>query len=133
VLWSEYQDEPITEEQHNKWKEEDAFSKGIAIIPGKVWHREDKKDLYLIFIDADKHKAIDALCTRNGKTISLHEMSEKFLVEQHEDELEKAHIYFYSPLPFPKKSADTVLGLEIKGAGEHGIAFCSTSILHLSI
>lgn len=70
VLWSEYQDKPIPESQHEQWKEEKAFSKGIAIIPGKAWHRADKKDLYLIFIDADKHNAIEELCTRNGKTIS---------------------------------------------------------------
>ena len=29
---------------------EGKFSKGIAIVPGKVWHREDKKDLYFTFI-----------------------------------------------------------------------------------
>jgi hypothetical protein len=36
--WSEWQDKPIAEKLHNQWKEQDAFSKGIAIIPGKVWH-----------------------------------------------------------------------------------------------
>jgi hypothetical protein len=51
--WSEWQDKAIPEELHNRWKAENAFSKGIAIIPGKVWHREDKKGLYFIFIDAD--------------------------------------------------------------------------------
>ena len=34
----------------------------------------------------------------------------------------------YSPIPFPQKSADSVLGLEVKGMGEHGIAFCFPSI-----
>jgi hypothetical protein len=53
---------------------------------------------------------------------------EKFLVEQHKDNLDKAHIYFYSPIPFVQKSADTVLGLELKGLGNHGIAFCSPSM-----
>jgi hypothetical protein len=127
--WSEWQSKAIPEEQHNKWKDENAFSKGIAIIPGKVWHREDKKGQYFIFIDADKLKAITEISTRKGnKTTSLNEMSQKFLIEQHKDNPDKAHIYFYSPLPFPQKTADSILGLEVKGLGEHGIAFCSPSI-----
>jgi hypothetical protein len=82
VCWSEWQDKPIPEELHNRWKAEGAFSKGIAIIPGKVWHREGKKNLFFTFINADKQKAINELCTTNGKTITLNEMSQKFLVEQ---------------------------------------------------
>jgi Bifunctional DNA primase/polymerase, N-terminal len=128
VRWSEYQDTPISKWRHEQWKKEGAFNKGIAIIPGRVWHREDKRGFYFIFLDADKRQTIDELCTRNVKTITLQEMANKFLVEQHEDNLEKAHIYFYSPIPFPKKSADSVLGLEVKGLGEHGIAFCFPSI-----
>jgi Bifunctional DNA primase/polymerase, N-terminal len=126
--WSEWQDKPIPEELHNQWKEQNSFSKGIAIIPGKVWHRPDKRGLYLTFIDADTQKAIDELCSINGKATTLQEMAQKFIVEQHKDNLQKAHIYFYSPIPFTKKSADSVLGLEVKGLGEHGIAYCSPSI-----
>lgn len=128
VTWMEWQNKPIPVELHNRWKEQNMFSKGIIIIPGKVWHREDRKDLYFIFLDADKQKAIDELCSRNGKTITLQEMAQKFIVEQHRDNLQKAHIYFYSPIPFPKKSSDSVLGLEVKGLGEHGIAYCANSI-----
>jgi hypothetical protein len=128
IRWSEYQDKPIPEWQHEQWKKEGAFNRGIAIILGKVWHNKKRKDLYFIFLDVDKRLAIDELCTRNSRTITLQEMSDRFLVEQHEDNIEKAHIYFYSPIPFPKKSADSALGLEVKGLGEHGIAFCSPSI-----
>jgi hypothetical protein len=109
-------------------KEQGVFLQGIAIIPGRVWHREDKKDQYFTFLDADKQKAIDELCSRNGKATTLQEMSQKFIVEQHKDNLQKAHIYFYSPMPFPKKSSDSVLGLEVKGLGEHGIAYCANSM-----
>lgn len=126
--WSDYQLQPVPEWLHEHWKQDGAFNKGIAIIPGRVWHKDDKQNLYFIFIDADKQIAIDELCTRNGKRIALQEMAQKFLVEQHADNPEKAHIYFYSPIPFPKKSADTELGLEVKGLGEHGIAFCFPSI-----
>ncbi|MFL6421057.1 MAG: hypothetical protein ACJ71P_16855, partial [Nitrososphaeraceae archaeon] len=91
------------EEIHIQWKQQGTFSQGIAIILGRVWHREDKRDQYFTFLDADKHKAIDELSSRNGKTITLQEMAhKKFLIEQHKDNLEKAHIYFYSPVPFPR-------------------------------
>lgn len=59
--------------------------------------------------------------------IFLHHNGQKFIVEQHKDNLQKAHIYFYSPIPFPKKGSDSVLGLEVKGLGEHGIAYCANS------
>ena len=115
VSWSEWQDRPIPEQLHNTWKEQGAFSKGIAIIPGKVWHNENKKDQYFIFIDADTQNAIDELCTINDKVSCLQELSNKLLIEQHKDNPQKAHIYFYSPIPFPKKNADSIIGLEVKG------------------
>ena len=128
VKWSEWQDRPIPEEVHNTWKQKDDFSKGLAIIPGKVWHKQDKKHLYFIFIDADKREGIQELFTRNGRTISLEKISEKFLVEQHKDNLNKAHVYFYSPIPFVQNTLDSIIGLEVKGLGHHGISFCSPSI-----
>jgi hypothetical protein len=129
VSWTEWQDKPIPEELHNRWKEERAFSNGIAVVAGKVWHSKevDKNTLYLIFIDADKRTAIEEFCTRNGKTVSLRDVSQRFLIEQHGDSPDKAHIYFYSPIPFPQKTADSTLGLEVKGLGKHGIAFCFPS------
>jgi hypothetical protein len=93
----------------------------MAVILGSVWHRKDKKGQYLVCFDADRHKAIVELCTRNGKTTSLQKIAQSFLVEQHKDNPGKAHLYFYSPIPFPKKSSDAILGLEVKGIGEHGI------------
>ncbi len=128
VPWDQWQDKPIPEELYNQWKEQGTFSKGIAIILGKVWHRADKSNLYLVFIDADKSKAINELCTRNGKTTTLQEMSQKFIVEQHKDDLDRAHIYFYSSIPFPKKPSDDIVGLEVKSLGEHGIAYCTCSM-----
>jgi hypothetical protein len=129
VTWTEWQDRPIPEELHNRWKDQRAFSNGMAIVPGKLWHsiEENKRALYLVFIDADKRIAIEEFCTRNGKTVSLRELSQKFLIEQHADNPDKAHIYFYSPIPFPQKTADSTLGLEVKGLGKHGIAFCFPS------
>jgi putative DNA primase/helicase len=68
------------------------------------------------------------LCTINGKTTSLEHMASKFLIEQHKDDLDKAHICFYSPIPFVKKGPDGIIGIEVKSAGEHGISFCCPSI-----
>lgn len=118
VTWSEWQDKPIPEDIHYQWKQQAAFSEGIAIMPGKVWHNEHKRHLYFTFIDADTQKAIDELCSISDKISSVQELSKKFLVEQHKDNPQKAHVYFYSPIPFPKKNADSVLGLEVKGLGE---------------
>jgi P4 family phage/plasmid primase-like protien len=126
--WKQYQNSPIPRWQHEQWIKDGAFATGMAVIPGRTLHRNDKLGQYLICLDADRRKAIDEICTRNGKTISLQGLAQKFLVEQHKDNLDKAHIYFYSPIIFPKKSADSTLGLEIKGLGEHGIVFCSPSI-----
>ena len=126
--WSEWQDKPIPQELHNDWKAQNAFSNGMAIISGKVWHRADKSGLYFTFIDLDTKHAIEEICTRDGKMTSLQEMAQKFIVEQHRDDLDKAHIYFYSPIPFANKSSDANTAIEVKGLGEHGIAFCSPSI-----
>ena len=78
VTWYEWQDKPIPEQLHNEWKDKGAFSQGIAIIPGKVWHNENKKELYFIFIDADTQKAIDELCTRSDKVLPCKKYPKNF-------------------------------------------------------
>jgi len=128
VRWSQWQNAPIPESQHNAWKNDGAFMDGMAIIAGKVWHRSDKSGQYFTLIDLDRPEAIQEFCTINGKTLSLEEIAKKFIVEQHLDDLNRAHIYFYSPIPFVKKSADSKTGIEIKGLGEHGISNCAPSI-----
>lgn len=142
VKWSDYQDSPIPEIQHNLWKEQNAFKDGMAIIVGKTWHHPLKKDLYLVFIDLDNQKAIDEFCTstKDGRTstVTLKQIAEKMIVEQHLDDTSKAHIYFYSDHPYRKKGSDVnshlkeidaneIPAFEIKSLGSHGIAFCSPS------
>ena len=128
IKWSQWQNSPIPESQHITWKNSGAFIKGMAIIAGKVWHRFDKAGQYFILLDLDKHDSIQEFCTINGKSRSLAEIAEKFIVEQHLDDLNRAHIYFYSPMPFVKKSADHKTGIEVKGLGEHGISNCAPSV-----
>jgi hypothetical protein len=138
--WSEWQDKPIPEELHNQWKTENKYSDGIAIVLGKVWHNKQKLDLYLNGIDADNSKAIDEICSRDGEgSISLKQLANWTLVEQHQDDTNKAHIYVYSYKPFAKKSSDrfvvgnngddcNISAIEVKGEGQHGILFCCPSI-----
>jgi hypothetical protein len=37
VKWSEWQNQPISDEMHEQRKKHNSYSKGIALIPGKVW------------------------------------------------------------------------------------------------
>lgn len=120
VRWKPWQDKPVSEAQFDEWKSKGLFTNGLAFIPGRVWHREDKKQLFFVSIDADTSVAIEELGTRTGKTISLRRISEKFLVEQHKDNLNRAHISFYSPVRFPRKTPDQVTGIEVKSSGKDG-------------
>ena len=62
VEWKQWQTEPIPEELHNQWKQENKFADGMAIIVGKVW-RSNHAGEYLIFVDLDNLKAIEEFCT----------------------------------------------------------------------
>jgi P4 family phage/plasmid primase-like protien len=128
VPWRESQDKPIPEKLHSWWKQEGRFSRGIAVFPGKVWHREDMKGMYLIFVDIDKKRGIEEYLKFNGKAIPLEHMAKKTLVEQHFDDLDRAHMYYYSPIPVPGKTSDNVLGIEVKSLGHHGLACVSPSL-----
>ncbi|HKH85882.1 MAG TPA: bifunctional DNA primase/polymerase [Nitrososphaera sp.] len=137
VKWSRLQLHPQDEEEFENLKRVDAFRNGIAIIPGQVWRGEQKGN-YLIFIDCDNKKAIEEICTNlKGKTIPLEKLADKFIVEQHRDNPNKCHIFFYSPIPFEKKSSDIVdaktppeniPAFEVKGKGSHGIAYVTPSL-----
>lgn len=126
VDWKQWQNISIPEETFLNWKELGLFDKGLAIIPG-LSYRGNNKGLYLIFIDVDKQEAINELATRNDKTVTLEKLATQLIVEQHKNDLNRAHFFFYSPIPFDVKGPDSILGLEIKGLGNHGIAFVSPS------
>jgi len=101
VDWKGFQTNPISEEQHIRWKDQSAFNQGIAIIAGPVWHNPDKKGKYLILVDFDNPKAIDELCIIFN--CSLKEISKRIIVEQHRDQPNRAHLIFYATHQFPKK------------------------------
>ncbi|HSF51601.1 MAG TPA: bifunctional DNA primase/polymerase, partial [Nitrososphaeraceae archaeon] len=125
--YDEYQNEPIPIEIYEQWKREGKFEKGIAIILGKVY-RGNNIGQYLIGIDIDREKGLREFLTKNNRHAELEKFAEKTIVEQHKDELYRAHIYFYSPIPFPQKTPDSILGIEVKSRGEHGIMFVSPSV-----
>jgi P4 family phage/plasmid primase-like protien len=125
--YDQYQNEPIPIEIYEQWKRKGKFEKGIAIILGKVY-RGNNIGQYLIGIDIDREKGLREFLTKNNRHTELEKFAEKTIVEQHKDELHKAHIYFYSPILFPQKIPDSILGIEIKSRGEHGIMFVSPSI-----
>lgn len=137
--WKEWQTNPLPEETFKFWKAQGAYCDGIGVVVGKVW-RGENKDKYLIFVDCDNKKSIEEICTRKGERITLQRFAEKMLVEQHKDNPDKAHIYFYSDIPFPKKSSDVLEKaatdsnkpvdiplFEVKGKGSHGMSFCTPS------
>ncbi|MBA3749317.1 MAG: bifunctional DNA primase/polymerase [Nitrosopumilus sp.] len=135
--WSEWQNNSISIDLHCEWKETNKYSKGIALIPGKVW-RGPNKDKLFVFIDLDNQKAIDEVCkVFNCKDLAF--LSDYVIVEQHNDDKSKAHFYFYSNHVFSKKSADAnklkdeidtneIPAIEVKGLGQHGVAYCSPSV-----
>ena len=92
-------------------------------MPGMVW-RGQQKGLYFVGIDFDKELGIKEFCKiidETNENISIDELKQKFLVEQHKVVNNKMktiqiviHLYFYSEIPFTDKSPDTVLGIEIK-------------------
>ena len=56
VPWFGWQSKAIPESLHSQWKTEGLFSNGIAVILGKVWHRQDLANYYLVGVDVDNKK-----------------------------------------------------------------------------
>ena len=104
IKWGNYQDKPITKEQHDEWKRTNAFKDGLAIVCGETFHIEE--NLWLNAIDCDSKQGIDDFI----KDKTLEEIATDTLVEQH-DNKEKCHILFYTKEPLHN---ETVGKIEIK-------------------
>jgi putative DNA primase/helicase len=139
VLWKEFQDKPIPGRLHNQWKNQSLFDNGIAIILGKVWHRNDRQDYYLNCIDVDNLRAIQEFFARNGKATTIEEFSKKTIIEQHRDNPNRLHLYVYTVgKPLRDKSSDvgrlsgnvdpdTIPAFEVK-ASSNLLSFCCPGI-----
>lgn len=129
VEWSGYQDKEIPKEIFETWKKEGKFKDGISIIVG-ISYRGSYKDKYLVAIDIDKEEWISRLCGII-KISSLQDLSKKTWIEQHRDDKTRAHVFYFSPFPFKKISANTtnneIVGIEVKSEGKHGLMCVSPS------
>src|SRR5688500_135762 len=126
--WSRYKEKTIPDELHEEWKRTGKYSKGIILMPGKVC-RGKQNGLYFVGIDFDKQLGLKEFCNIiDGTNISIDELKQRFIVEQHERDPNSLHLYFYSEIPFIDKSSDTTLGLEIK-SNNKGL-MCATPSYH---
>lgn len=135
--WSVWQNEGVNEGQHQAWKERSSFDNGMAIMAGNIWHKEELKDYSLCFIDLDNQKAVQEVCAVFGAK-DVKELSQVTIVEQHRDDISKAHVYFYTQYVLKKKSSDATRNLkerldsnaipaiEVKCQSD-GLAYCTPS------
>ena len=77
--WAQYRSNPIPLKVFERWKEMGLFAYGIGVVLGELW-RDASAGKYLNLIDADNRLAIQEICSRNGKTISIEELAEWTLV-----------------------------------------------------
>lgn len=128
-----WQFDPIPQSLHDEWKKTGAFKDGMAIVCGKVLHREDRKHLYLCALDMDNKMAISCV------TADIEKLAKSTIVEQHANK-GTAHAYVYTTIPMFKKSSDStnaklqqqmnnneIPAIELKGEGKHGIMYCTPS------
>jgi Bifunctional DNA primase/polymerase, N-terminal len=132
--WTIEQNSAMTIEEYEEMKKAGDFIRGAAIITGKVW-RGNNVGLYLNGIDADNLKAIEEICSYNGKTLTVEELAQSTLLEQHPDNRAKLHLYVYSRHPFKNKGSDagkswfnkdTMPAIEVKGT--KCLMFCTPSM-----
>jgi DNA replicative helicase MCM subunit Mcm2 (Cdc46/Mcm family) len=133
-IWKPKQNTPMSAEEYEELKKTGAFIRGAAVITGKVW-RGDYVGYYFNGIDCDNLKAIEEICNHNGKAITIQELAEWTLVEQHPDDPTKLHLYIYSKHSFKNKSSDTgkawfnkdtMPAIEVKGT--KSLMFCTPSM-----
>jgi hypothetical protein len=127
--YKQYQNTRIPIEVFNQWIEKGLFDYGMAIFPGKIYSDNPDQVLYLVALDFDKKEGFEEFCKFKDMNMTRELWAERTILEGHSDNLDKAHMYFLSPIPFPNKGPDTILGIEVKSLGEHGIIF-STNSLH---
>jgi hypothetical protein len=127
--WKQYQSNPLALEVFERWKELGLFANGIAVVLGQLW-RGKSAGKFLNLIDADNRLALEEICCWNGKSNSIEQLASWTLVEQHNDDINRGHIYILSTNPFPTKASDKgkpdtankivtneIPGLEVKNVG----------------
>jgi bifunctional DNA primase/polymerase-like protein len=104
IRWGEFQDKSVPIEVHESRKEKGEYDKGIAVMTGRL-HRGKNEGKYLIGIDCDNKKAIDEICNSLGLK-DINKLAGWTWVEQHKDNVDKAHIYILSSKSLKNKGRD---------------------------
>ncbi len=115
--YKDYQNKRISIEDFEQWKKGGLFDHGMAIYPGRIYS-EDGETLYLVVLDFDRKKGMEEFGNCWERDMTIKELAQRTIVEQHEDNLDRAHVYFLSPIPFPNKGADSKIGIEVKSEGD---------------
>ena len=68
--WISWQDKPVPEELHELRKKNGKYSRGIAIVLGKIW-RGKYQSQYLNGIDCDNKKAIEEICSYKNTNTTI--------------------------------------------------------------
>jgi putative DNA primase/helicase len=134
IAWKEWQICPISEELYKKWKTEGLFHNGCAIITGILW-RGFHKNKYLVCIDIDNKTGIAEFLSYFPESKTLEGLGQKTIVEQHDDNLDRTHIYFITEIPIAKinninfvlSSSTHIPKIEVK-SDQQTIVICSPSI-----
>jgi len=132
--WKIEQDTAMSAEEYEELKKSGAFIRGAAVVIGKVW-RGKNIGYNLNGIDLDNPKAVEEICNSNGKISKPEELGKKTLLEQHEDDKGKLHMYYYSRHPYKNKTSDvgkawfnkdTMPAIKVKGT--KSLMFCTPSM-----
>lgn len=102
--WKHWQDAPMTSKLYEQQKQKGDFDDGYSIITGHLW-RGPYQGKYLVCIDIDNHTGLEEFLSFYPDFNSQSDLSAKTMMVQHEDAKdERAHIYFVTSTPIPKRS-----------------------------
>jgi putative DNA primase/helicase len=137
ILWTEWQNQPIPQTLHEKWKRDGLFQNGMAVVCGKLWHNPKTKNLYLCAIDCDNGLAVDEVTSSVGVDVFARDN----LIEMHLDNRNKCHIYYLVDSPITGKGSNAVdkimqqkirdniiPAIEIKSSSSRGLMYVTPSV-----
>jgi len=131
--WKTLQEFRLREKQHRQWIDENYYqNNGIALVMGKFWDNPLMEGKYLSCIDFDNKPGIDDWCAKHGKS-SLDELAEIFPIEQHADDLNRAHVYIITnDRPLRNKGVNrspdpSIPAIDVMGKGKY---VCCTPSTH---
>jgi hypothetical protein len=133
-IWKDLQTRAQTSEEYEELKKTGAFIRGAAVVTGTVW-RGNNVGYYLNAIDLDNIIAIKEVCSCVRNNMTIEQLAESILAEQHPDDQTRLHLYAYSKHPFKDKESDagkswfnkeTMPAIEVKCLKR--IMYCTPSV-----